>query len=78
MNVQSSLVSAERLFGGAGYQEGFRRHHGKSSVTEMLLMIRSFGHLRIDSVPKKQGFLNSRAQAMKNLAEETAGKIEPD
>ncbi len=59
-----------------GYQGGFHWQHGEPSVTETLWIIRSFVHSRIDKAPKRQGFLSSRAQAVKDLAEETAGEIE--
>ncbi len=74
--MQSSSASTERLFGNAGCQGGFRRQHTESSVTEMLFMSRSFAHSRTDNAPKQQEFLSSRAQAVKDLAEEIAGEIE--
>ncbi len=42
----------------------------------MLLALRSFVHSRIDDVPKQRGFLSSRAEAEKDLAEGHAGEIE--
>ncbi len=76
LSVQPSSASAEPLFGDVDYQEGFRRQRGESPVTEMLLLIRSFVHSRIDKAPKQQGFLSSRAQAVKDVAEEIPGEIE--
>ncbi len=73
--VQSSSASAERPFDDTGYHEGLRRQHAES-VTEMLLMIRSFVPSRIDNSPKQQGFLSSRAQAVKDLVEDIAGEME--
>ncbi len=69
LSVQSSSASAERLFRDSGYHEGIRWQHAELSVTEMLLMIRSFVHSRINDAPKQQEFLSSRAQAVKDLAE---------
>ncbi len=67
LSTQSSSASAERQFGDAGYQEGFRRQHGESSVIEMLLMIRSFVHSRIANASRQKGFLSSRAQDAKEF-----------
>ncbi len=39
-------------------------------------MIRNFVHSRTDSAPKQQGFLSSRAEAVKDFAEEIAGEID--
>lgn len=76
LSVQASSASAERLFGDAGYCEGTRRKHGESSVTEMLLMIRSYVRAQIDYASTHNAFLSSRAHFLKDLAFKIAALIE--
>ena len=75
LSIQASSAAAERLFGDAGYYEGLRRQNTESSYTEMLLLIRSFVSSRIDGATKQVGFLSSRAQVVKDTAEEIAREI---
>ncbi len=76
LSIQAASASAERLFGDAGYQEGTRRQATGSSVTEMLLMVRSYVVTQIKSALKQARFIRSRAHAVKELAEDIAIVLE--
>ncbi len=60
----------------SAYQEGNRRRVTGSSVAEMFLMVRSYVDTQINSPPKQVGFISSRAQAVKELAENIAIELE--
>ncbi len=76
LSIQASSASAERLFGDAGYQEGTHRRATGSSVAEMLVMVRSYVVTQINSPPKQAGFISSRGQDVKELAEDIAIELE--
>eukprot|EP00171_Calliarthron_tuberculosum_P003336 IDg3336t1 len=79
LSIQASSASAERLFGDAGYQEGARRQATGSSVTEMLLMVRSYVATYLSRTPLVQArFISSHGQAVKNLAADLAGEIDAE
>lgn len=75
LSIPASSASAERLFGDAGYQQGARRQHETSSVTEMLLMIRSYVKARIADHQAQNGILSGRADSVRFLAEQIAKSI---
>ncbi len=49
LSISASSASAERLFGDAGYQEGTLRQGTGSLVTEMLLMVRRYVVVHLNS-----------------------------
>ena len=59
--IQASFASAERLFGDGGYQEGTCRQGTGSSVTEMLLMVRSYVVAHLNRPSRQAGFISNRA-----------------
>ncbi len=75
-SIQASSSCAERLFGDAGYQEGTRRQVTGSSVTDMLLMVRSYVVSHLNSRSRQAGFIRNRAQAVKELAKAIAKELE--
>ncbi len=77
LSIQASSASAERLFGDGGYQEGARRQTGDSSVTAMLLLIRSCVRSRLDNTLRKRGFISWRAQAFQFLRRTLQVRLKP-
>ncbi len=77
LSIQASSAFAERLFGDAGFRERARRQTGDPSVTEMLLLIRSYVHSRLDSAHRQRGFIRRRAQAFKEIARTFRVRFKP-
>ena len=75
LSIQASSAAAERLFGDAGYNEGIRRQHTADSMTEMLLMIRSYILSYIECSGTQKSFLSSRAQMTVDLADKISKQI---
>ena len=76
LSIQASSASTERLFGEAGLQKGTRHQHTDSTLTEMLLIIRSYVRTRMQDCSAQNGFLSRRAQCVKELSEDIAREIE--
>lgn len=76
LSIQASSASGERLFGDAGYQEGSRRQTCHQSLSDMLLLIRSYVLHRLKMSNNQSFFLGGRAQTVKELAIQVASRIE--
>ena len=76
LSIQASSAAAERLFGDAGYNEGFRRQNNGDTVTEMLLVIRSFLMSHIENARSQTSFLSARSQSIVNLTDEICSEMD--
>jgi len=75
LSIQASSAPVERLFSDSGLYEGNRRHHGNSSIEEMLFTIRSCVQQRIMSRKGQSLFISAHAEAVMDFATEIAVRI---
>ena len=78
LSVQASSAAAEGLFSDAGHLEGTRRTQCDTSVTEMLLFIRSYVKMHLSRAPAQKGFLSGKAGSVKSIAVDIARYLEGD